>query len=75
MQGRTDTCQHILVLQVVPLDVIDYLVIDSTIIIIIVAVGVLPSLPRLQLLLLLLPLVLIRLPQLLARGVIHCPHR
>ena len=46
MQGRTDTCQHILVLQVGPLDVIDYLIVIP-IIIIIVDVGVLPSLPRL----------------------------
>ena len=73
LQGRTDTCQHILVLQVVPLDVVDYLVIVS-ILIIVVAVDVLPSLPCLQLLLLLLPLVLLCLPQPLTLGAIRRPH-
>ena len=41
LQGRTDTCQRILVLQDVPLDIIIYLIVVA-IIIIIVAIGVLP---------------------------------
>ena len=72
LQERTDTYQHILVLQVIPLDVIDYLVVVS-IIIITITTGVLPSLPCLQLLLL-LPLILLHLPQSLALGTIRHPH-
>ena len=73
LQGETDTYQRILVLQVVPLDIIDYLVIIS-IIIITIAVSVLPLFPCLQLPLLLPLLVLLRLPQPLTLGMIRCPH-
>ena len=73
LQGQTNTCEHILVLQVIPLDVIDYLIVAFLIIIIII-VSVHPSLPRLQLSLPLLHLVLLRLPQPLALGMIRHPH-
>ena len=61
LQGRTDTCQRILVLQFVPLNIVGYLIVVS-IVIIIIAVSVVPSFPRLQLLLLLPLLVLLHLP-------------
>ena len=68
MHGRTGACQRILVLQVVPLDIVDYhffflhhLVI-ITIVIVIIIVSVLPSFPHTQLSLLLPLLVLLCLP-------------
>ena len=54
LQGRTDGCQRILVLQVVPLDIVGYrffflhhlVIIAIIIIIIIINISVLPSFPR-----------------------------
>ena len=73
LQGRTNTYQRILVLQDVTLNNIGYLII-VTIIVVVIAVGVLPSFPRLQLPLPLPLLVLLRLPQSFALDVIHHPH-
>ena len=56
------------------LGVIDYLIVVF-VVIIIVAVSILPSLPRPQFLMPLLPLILLRLPLPLGLDVIHCPHR
>ena len=73
LQGRTNTCQCILVLQDVPLNIIGYLIIIA-IVIIIVVVGVLPLFPHLQLSLPLPLVVLLCLPQPLALDVICRPH-
>ena len=73
LQGRVDTCQHILTLEVIPLGVNNYLII-FLVIIVVITVCVLPSLPCPQLLLLLPPLILLRLPLSLGLGAVGRRH-
>jgi len=78
--GRTDACQCILVLKVIPLDIVGYCLfylyhlVIVMIVIVVIIVSVLFSFPRPEVSLRLPLLVLLRLPQPLTLGTIRCPH-